>query len=69
MRESSHDEALVKWAEFVKTSPREKWKPQVNLLINATYEKSAEFYKRLEKSEKGREILARLKEERLKVKK
>ncbi len=69
MREKSHDEALVKWAEFVRDNERNKWKGQVNLLIDATYQKSQEFYKRLGKSEKGREILERLKKERLKARK
>ena len=66
VRDKSHDEALVKWAEFVKANPREKWKPQVNMLVDAVYEKSREFYERLGKTEEGREILKRLKAERLK---
>ena len=68
MRDKSHDEALVRWAEFVKGSPREKWKLPVNVLVNSTYQKSHEFYVRLQKTEKGREILRRLKEERMKIK-
>ena len=66
IRDKSHAEALEKWAEFVRSNPRWKWKRAVNLLVNATYQKSQEFYSRLEKTDKGREILARLMEERRK---
>ncbi len=65
MRDKSHMESVERWANFVKTHPRKEWKKAVNLLINATYEKADSFYHRLEKSEEGREILKRLKKERL----
>ncbi|MEX2017271.1 MAG: hypothetical protein WD876_02260 [Candidatus Pacearchaeota archaeon] len=65
MRDKSHMEAVERWAEFVKNNPREEWKKAINILINATYEKADEFYKKLEETEKGREILRRLEEERL----
>ena len=68
MRDKLHMEALEKWAEFVRNNPREKWKKAVNILINSAYQKSHEFYIRLEKTEKGREILRRLREERIKRK-
>jgi len=66
MRDKSHMEAVERWAEFVKNNPREEWKKSVNLLMNATYKKSNDFYKRLEQTEKGKKILERLKEERMK---
>lgn len=66
MRDKTHMEAIERWAEFVKNNPREEWKKAVNVLIDATYQKADEFYKRLEKTEKGRKILARLKEEKIK---
>ncbi len=66
MRDKSHMEQVEKWAEFVKNNPREKWKKAVNLLIDSVYEKADGFYRRLEKTEKGREILERLRAERLK---
>ena len=65
MRDKSHMEAVERWAEFVRNNPREKWKPAVDILIEATYQKADEFYLRLEKTKKGREILKRLKEERI----
>jgi DTW domain-containing protein YfiP len=64
MRDKSHMEAVERWAEFVRTSPREEWKKAVNVLIDATYQKADKFYKKLEETEKGREILRRLKRER-----
>lgn len=65
-RDKSHAESIERWAEFVRNNPREKWKKAVNVLINATYQKASDFYKSLEKTEKGREILERLIEERKK---
>ena len=67
MRDKLHMEAVERWAEFVRNNPRSEWKKAVNTLINAAYQKSDEFYKRLEKTEKGRKILERLKEERMKA--
>ena len=67
-RDRTHDEALVKWVEFVRTAPREKWKKQVDVLVNSVYAKSRDFHFRLQKTEKGREVLKRLREERMKNK-
>ena len=63
--DKSHMEQVEKWAEFVRNNPREKWKRAVNLLVNAVYQKADEFYKNLEKTEKGREILERLRKARI----
>ena len=63
-RDNTHIEQVGRWAKFVKNNPQEKWKPVVNELINAQYEIALRFYKNLEKTEKGRKILKRLKEER-----
>ena len=68
VRDKSHMEAVERWAKFVRNNPRSKWKKAVNVLINATYQKADDFYIRLEKTEKGREILKRLIEDRLKCK-
>ncbi|MEK6896781.1 MAG: hypothetical protein AABX12_04980 [Nanoarchaeota archaeon] len=65
MRDKLHMETVEEWAEFVRDNPREKWKKPVDMLINATYEKSSDFYARLDKTAEGRKILARLKVERL----
>jgi len=67
-RDKSHMESVEKWAEFVKTAPRERWKNYVTVLINSQYKKADEFYDRLKKTKEGKEILERLKEERIKRK-
>ena len=49
-RDKIHMEQVERWAEFVRANPRSEWKKAVNVLINATYQKADEFYKRLEKT-------------------
>ena len=68
VRDKIHMEQTERWAEFVRTNERKKWKEAVNILVNETYKKADEFYWRLEQTEKGREILKRLKKERMRVK-
>ena len=68
MRNKTHQEQIERWAEFVRNNPREKWKTVLSELINAQYEIASRFYKNLEKTEEGRKILERLKEERMKMK-
>jgi len=46
-RDKTHDEFIEKWANYVKNQPRKVWKKQLNQLIDAQYQKSKEFYKRL----------------------
>lgn len=65
MRDKIHMQTVEQWAEFVRNNPRDKWKPVIDSFVNAVYDKSSDFYNRLEKTEEGREILKRLKEERL----
>lgn len=67
MRDKSHMESTIRWAEFVRDNPRDKWKPYVNLLIEATYQKADEFFERMRKTDKGKDILKRLMEERIKM--
>ncbi len=64
VRDKTHDEQIVRWANFVRDNPREKWKPAINTLINSQYELAAKFYKNLQNTEEGRIILERLKKER-----
>ena len=68
MRDKSHAEFIERWAKYVKSVPREKWKAEQTVFINETYKKVFQFYERLSKTEKGREILRRLREERMRVK-
>ena len=67
-RDKSHMEQVERWACFVRDNPKDKWKPAINDLIDSQYEIAQRFYKNLEKTEKGREVLERLKKERLKIK-
>ena len=69
MRDKSHMEEVERWALFVKTHPRSEWKTKLNIFIDAQYDMAKRFYKNLEKTEKGREILERLRKERLKARK
>ena len=66
MRDKSHGEQIERWANFVKNNPREVWKKALDEFINSQYEIAHRFYKNLEKSDKGREILKRLREEMIK---
>lgn len=54
------------WAEFMKLNSDEVWSKGQADLIDSQFIKADEFYKRLEGSEEGREILKRLSEERVK---
>jgi len=55
------------WAEFMKRNSDEVWSEGQKDLIDSQFQKSDEFFERMGKTEKGREILARLKEERIKA--
>ncbi|MDP4039296.1 MAG: hypothetical protein Q8P57_01840 [Candidatus Pacearchaeota archaeon] len=68
MRDKSHMDAVERWAEFVRTHDRNEWKPGIDAFINSVYEKADDFYVRLQETEKGREVLERLREDRMKVK-
>ena len=67
MRDKSHAEFVDRWAEHVKSVPRAEWKAEQTIFINSVFEKAEQFYKNLEKTQEGREILKRLREERKRV--
>ena len=56
------------WAEYVKNNPDEVWSKGQAILIDSQFQSARDFHSQLSETEKGREILKRLKEERLKVK-
>ena len=56
------------WVNFIKAHSDEEWSKGQAVLIDGQFDMAEKFYKDLEKSEEGREILERLKKERLKVK-
>ena len=68
MRDKSHMEEVERWANFVRVHSRSEWKKRQNIFINSQYDKVKSFYDRLEKTEEGREILERLKKERMRKK-
>ena len=68
MRDKSHAEFIERWADYVKSVPREKWKAEQTVFINSVFKKAEQFYERLKKTEKGLGILERLREERAKKK-
>ncbi|MEK6908871.1 MAG: hypothetical protein AABX23_02360 [Nanoarchaeota archaeon] len=53
------------WAEFMKLNSDEVWSKGQADLIDSQFIKADEFYKNLVKTEKGREVLKRLNEDRL----
>ena len=55
------------WVEFMKKNDDEVWSKGQADLIDSQYKHADWFYKNLEKTEKGREILKRLIEERKKI--
>jgi len=63
MRDPSHDEFIVRWARFVANHPTE-WKRHHTPFINAQIELASRFYENLGKTEEGRKILQRLRDER-----
>jgi hypothetical protein len=65
IRDKTHMEFVDRWAEHVKSVPRERWKAEQTAFINSVFEKANAFYKRLEKTEKGRKILKRLMNEKM----
>lgn len=61
VRDKTHSEQVKRWAEYVRDNPREKWKKELKDFLDSQMIIARRFYKRLEKSSKGREILDRLK--------
>ena len=60
-KDKTHNEQIERWAEFVRDNPN-KWKLEHTKFINAQITIAQRFFKNLEKSAEGREILERIKE-------
>ncbi|MDD5133480.1 MAG: hypothetical protein PHD81_04600 [Candidatus Nanoarchaeia archaeon] len=56
MRDPSHEEQIVRWANFVKNNPH-KWKAKVKDFMDAQIIMSNNFYKRLLKTPNGKQKL------------
>ncbi len=60
MRDRTHDEQVIRWAEFVKTHPRSVWIREVGPLIDSQIIMANAFYERLAKTEVGLEKIRKL---------
>lgn len=58
MRDKSHAEQVERWAEYCRT--HSDWKQKLNRFINAQFELSRRFYKKLAETEEGREKIKEL---------
>jgi hypothetical protein len=63
MIDSSQEEQVIRWAEYVKKNSK-KWKKEHTKFIDAQFLKSKEFFERLSKTKEGRKIILRLRENR-----
>jgi hypothetical protein len=59
MRDKSHAEQIDRWAEYVINNPG-KWKAKLKPFIDSQILMAQRFYKNLEKTEEGKEILKRI---------
>ncbi|MDO8459622.1 MAG: hypothetical protein Q7S74_00795 [Nanoarchaeota archaeon] len=57
------------WVSYMKSVDDEIWSKQQNIVINSQIQNTREFFGNLNKTSEGKNILKRLKEERLKVRK
>ena len=64
MRDKTHGEQVERWARYCKEHPQE-FKKKIKPFLDAQIIIARNFYKRLEKSEEGRKILLRLKNNQL----
>lgn len=54
MRDKSHGDQIERWAKFMIENP-DKWKKIHTEFINAQFQKSEDFIKRLAKTQNGKE--------------
>lgn len=59
MRDETHDDFLVRWANFVKNNPK-KWRKFHTQFINAQFESNRRFLKNLSKQKGGPEKIIKL---------
>ncbi len=60
MRDKTHSEQVIRWAEFVKMHPRSIWIREVGPLIDAQIIMANTFYERLAKVKGGIEKIRKL---------
>ena len=59
MRDKTHMESVERWARYVRENP-DRWKSKVKPIIDSQIIKSRSFYKKLLKTEGGKEKLKKL---------
>ncbi len=59
MKDKSHDDAVERWAYFVKNNPK-TWKKIHSEFIDAQFIMSERFYDNLKKTKKGRDKIIKL---------
>jgi len=64
MRDKTHDEQVIRWAEFVRDNP-DKWKAKLKPFLDAQIIMAMRFYKKLAETEDGREKLRELRSLRI----
>jgi hypothetical protein len=65
MRDKSHSEQVIRWAEYIKKHPRSVWIKEVKPLIDSQIIMANNFYERLAKTEGGIEKIRKLRETKL----
>jgi hypothetical protein len=65
MRDRSHSEQVIRWAEYVKKHPRSVWIKEVKPLIDSQIIMANNFYERLAETEGGIEKIRKLRETKL----
>ncbi|MCL7415851.1 MAG: hypothetical protein M8349_07325 [ANME-2 cluster archaeon] len=61
-RDKTHMEQVVRWAEFVKTHPREVWIKQTGPFIDSQIIMANRFYERLSRTSGGKDKIMKLKD-------
>ena len=65
MRDRTHSEQVIRWAEYVKKHPRSVWIKEVKPLIDSQIIMANNFYERLAKTEGGIEKIRKLRGRKL----
>jgi len=59
MRDKTHDEQIIRWANYVKNNPQ-KWKSEVKPFMDDQIIIARRFYRKLSETEKGKEKIRML---------
>lgn len=64
MRDKTHMDQAIRWAEFVRDNPRSVWIKYTGPLVDAQIIMANRFYARLAKTKGGKEKIKKLREMR-----